>query len=88
MDEGHTLIADEAQARGIVNYTPVCPREVVKKHWSLAPRRSSWCTITRAETPSPSRNDVEMTAEVKDAARVLGIGLRDHVIVGAGRGGG
>ncbi len=35
--------------------------------------------------PTPSREDVEMTAEVKEAARLLGIVVHDHVIVGNGR---
>ncbi len=35
--------------------------------------------------PTPSREDVEMTAEVKKAAGVLGIVVHDHVIIGNGR---
>jgi len=35
--------------------------------------------------PTPSRADIEMTAEIKEAARVLGVVLHDHVIVGNGR---
>jgi DNA repair protein RadC len=35
--------------------------------------------------PTPSRADIEMTAEVKAAAGVFGIVLHDHLIVGNGR---
>ena len=35
--------------------------------------------------PTPSRDDVEMTREVRDAANVLQIVLHDHIIVGNGR---
>ena len=35
--------------------------------------------------PTPSRADVEMTAEVKAAAAVLGVVLHDHLILGNGR---
>jgi DNA repair protein RadC len=34
--------------------------------------------------PSPSREDIEMTKEIKKAAAALGIVLHDHVIVGNG----
>jgi len=35
--------------------------------------------------PSPSRDDIEMTRLVKQAAAALSITLHDHVIVGNGR---
>ena len=35
--------------------------------------------------PTPSREDVEMTATVRDAAALLGIEVRDHIIVGNGQ---
>ena len=48
LDRKNTLIADEVQQRGTVDHTPVYPREVIKRALELAPRRSSWSTITRA----------------------------------------
>ncbi|MGC8523876.1 MAG: JAB domain-containing protein, partial [Acidibrevibacterium sp.] len=35
--------------------------------------------------PTPSPEDVEMTNDVREAARVLSLTLHDHVIVGNGR---
>jgi hypothetical protein len=35
--------------------------------------------------PSPSREDIEMTKEIKHAANALSIVLHDHVIVGNGQ---
>ncbi len=35
--------------------------------------------------PSPSRDDIEMTGLVRQAAAALAITLHDHVIVGNGR---
>ena len=35
--------------------------------------------------PTPSKADIEMTREVKQAAAVLGVTLHDHVILGRGR---
>jgi len=34
--------------------------------------------------PSPSRDDIDMTQEVKEAANALSIVLQDHIIVGNG----
>ena len=35
--------------------------------------------------PEPSREDIEMTRQVREAAAVMSIVVRDHVIVGNGR---
>ena len=32
--------------------------------------------------PKPSRDDIEMTSEVKTAAEVLGIAIHDHLVIG------
>ena len=35
--------------------------------------------------PTPSADDLDMTRQVEGAAALLGIAVRDHVIVGNGR---
>ncbi|MBT5374660.1 MAG: hypothetical protein HOL06_08380, partial [Rhodospirillaceae bacterium] len=32
--------------------------------------------------PTPSKGDIEMTKEVKDAAEKMGISVHDHLIIG------
>jgi len=32
--------------------------------------------------PKPSRDDIEMTREVKAAAEALGIAIHDHLVIG------
>ncbi|ODT23870.1 MAG: hypothetical protein ABS54_10200 [Hyphomicrobium sp. SCN 65-11] len=32
--------------------------------------------------PKPSRDDIEMTREIKAAAGALGIGVHDHLVIG------
>ena len=34
--------------------------------------------------PSPSQEDIQITKEISDAAKVLGITVHDHIIVGKG----
>ncbi len=84
LDPRNRLIADEAQARGTVNHTPVYPREVVKRALELHATAIILVHNHPSGDPTPSRADIDMTQEVRDAARVLGVVLHDHVIVGNG----
>ncbi|MER8401221.1 DNA repair protein [Mesorhizobium sp. M1348] len=36
----------------------------------------------RSGDPTPSRADIEMTREIIDAAKRLGIAVHDHIIIG------
>jgi DNA repair protein RadC len=85
LDSRNRLIADEAQARGTVNHTPVYPREVVKRALELQATALILVHNHPSGDPTPSRADIEMTREVKAAATVLGITVHDHLIVGNGR---
>jgi DNA repair protein RadC len=85
MDTRNRLLADEAQSRGTVNHTPVYPREVVKRALELQATAIILVHNHPSGDPTPSRDDIEMTAEVKRAAQALSIVLHDHIIVGNGR---
>lgn len=85
LDAKNRLIADEAQARGTVNHTPVYPREVVKRALELHATALILVHNHPSGDPTPSRADIEMTAEVKQAAAALGITLHDHLIIGRDR---
>ena len=85
LDSRNGLLADEAQARGTVNHTPVYPREVVKRALEL--HASSLILVHNhpSGNPEPSHDDIEMTQQVKQAATALSITLHDHLIIGNGR---
>jgi DNA repair protein RadC len=85
LDAKNRLIADEAQAKGTVNHTPVYPREVVRRALELQATALILVHNHPSGDPSPSRADVEMTREVGQAATTLGIVLHDHLIIGNGR---
>src|ERR1700710_2130015 len=85
LDEADRLIADEAQARGTVNHTPVYPREVVRRAIELEAAAIILVHNHPSGDPPPSRDDLAMTSQVVEAAAVLGVVVRDHVIVGNGR---
>jgi len=85
LDNKNRLLADEAQARGTVNHTPVYPREVVKRALELHATALILVHNHPSGDPTPSRADVEMTAEIKAALKPVSVMLHDHVIVGNGR---
>jgi DNA repair protein RadC len=79
------LIADEAQARGTVNHTPVYPREVVRRALELQASSIILAHNHPSGDPTPSRDDILMTQQIVEAAKVLSITVHDHMIVGNGR---
>jgi DNA repair protein RadC len=85
LDNKNRLLADEAQARGTVDHTPVYPREVVKRALELHATALILVHNHPSGDPTPSREDIEMTKEVKKAAATLGVVVHDHVIIGNGR---
>jgi DNA repair protein RadC len=85
LDTRNRLLADEPQARGTVNHTPVYPREVVKRALELHATAIILVHNHPSGDPTPSQVDIEMTREVKAAAGVMSIALHDHIIVGNGR---
>jgi len=84
LDTRNRLLADEAQARGTVNHTPVYPREVVRRALELQATALILVHNHPSGDPTPSRDDIEMTQEVGRAAAALSIVLHDHIIVGNG----
>ncbi len=85
LDTRNRLLADEAQAVGTVNHTPVYPREVVRRALELQATALILVHNHPSGDPTPSREDVAMTREVKQAAAALSIVLHDHIVIGNGR---
>jgi DNA repair protein RadC len=81
LDSKNRLIADEVQGTGTVNRTAVYPREVVKRALEHGATAIIMVHNHPSGDPTPSRADVEMTEEVRDAGALLGITLHDHVVI-------
>jgi DNA repair protein RadC len=82
LDKRNQLIADEVQATGTVDHTPVYPREVVKRALELSATALVLVHNHPSGDPTPSRSDIQMTKQIVDVARPLGIEVHDHIIVG------
>jgi DNA repair protein RadC len=85
LDRRNMLIADEEQAHGTVDHVPVYPREVVKRALELNASALILVHNHPSGDPTPSEADIAMTAQIQDAAQVLGITLHDHLIIGKSR---
>ena len=84
LDRKNVLIADEVQARGTVDHTPVYPREIVKR--ALEHGASAIILVHNHPSgdPTPSEADIAMTREIAAAAKALKIAIHDHLVIGRG----
>ena len=84
LDRKNVLIADEVQARGTVDHTPVYPREIIKR--ALEHGASAIILVHNHPSgdPTPSKADIAMTREIAAAAKALKIAIHDHLVIGRG----
>jgi len=82
LDKRNRLVADEVQQQGTVDHTPVYVREVVKRALELSATAIILVHNHPSGDPSPSRADIDMTKQIVDAAKPLGVAVHDHIIVG------
>jgi DNA repair protein RadC len=85
LDDRGMLRADEVQGTGTVNHTPVYPREVVRRALELGASSLVLVHNHPSGDPTPSRDDIDMTRQISEAAAALSIAIRDHFIIGNGR---
>jgi len=82
LDKRNRIIADEVQQEGTVDHTPVYVREIVKRALELSSTAIILVHNHPSGDPTPSRADIEMTRQIVEAAKNLGITVHDHIIVG------
>ncbi len=82
LDKRNRIIADEVQQEGTVDHTPVYVREVVKRALELSATAIILVHNHPSGDPTPSQADIEMTKQIVEAAKNLGITVHDHIIVG------
>jgi DNA repair protein RadC len=82
LDKKNRLIANEVIQTGTVDYTPVYPREVIKRALELSATALILVHNHPSGDPTPSSADVRMTKEIADIAKPLGITLHDHLVIG------
>ncbi|RKY18872.1 MAG: hypothetical protein DRQ55_12195 [Planctomycetota bacterium] len=85
LDAKHRLVRTERVSEGCLTWSVVHPREV----YAPAVREGAGAVIVAhnhpSGDPSPSRQDVAVTARLARVGALLGIPLLDHLVVGHGR---
>ena len=82
LDKKNQLILDEILNRGTVDHAPVYPREVVRRALEVSASAIILVHNHPSGDPTPSRADMQMTKQIVEAARSLGVEVHDHLIVG------
>lgn len=81
LDRQNRLITDEMMQEGTIDHTPVYPREVIKRALELGSTAIILVHNHPSGDPTPSRQDIEMTKNIEDAGKQLGVILHDHLII-------
>ncbi len=83
LDKKNQLIADELMSSGTIDQAPVFPREVVKK----AIKHEAGALILVHNHPTgnvkPSNADIDLTAQIVTACKLINVTVHDHVIIGS-----
>jgi DNA repair protein RadC len=82
LDHSHRLLLDEVMQRGTVNHTPIYPREVVRRALELDAAAMILVHNHPTGDMTPSQKDIDITAQVIQAAAAVDVMVHDHVIVG------
>lgn len=83
LNSKNVLIRDEVMSEGTVNTTAVHVREVIKRALELGATALVLVHNHPSGDPRPSRDDIDMTNDIVDAGRKLGISVHDHLVIGA-----
>lgn len=76
------LIRDELISEGSIDQAAVHVREVIRRAIDLGSAALVLVHNHPSGDPSPSRADIDLTREVAEAGKRLGIAVHDHVIIG------
>jgi DNA repair protein RadC len=82
LDSRNRLILDHQAQEGTIDEAAIHPREVVKKALEVGATALILVHNHPSGNPEPSRADIQITARIAEAGRLLGITVHDHVIVG------
>ena len=84
LDTRGGLIGEEMLTSGTVNRTLIDPRDIFIR--ALKDNAAGIIMVHNHPSgdPVPSRDDIDATIRVRDAGRLIGIALIDHIIIGGG----
>jgi len=83
LNSRHLLIRDELMNEGSIDEAAVHVREVIRRAIDLGSAGIILVHNHPSGDPSPSRADIEITRQVAEAGKRLGVALHDQIILGA-----
>jgi DNA repair protein RadC len=81
LDVRHRVLFESCVARGSLTGVEVHPRDVFRLLIRSAAASVIFCHNHPSGDPSPSRQDLELTARLRQVGELCGIAVLDHVIV-------
>ena len=82
LDRRNNLMVSEEIANGTADHAPVYPREVIRRALEVSASALILVHNHPSGDPAPSQADIAMTRQIVDAAKVFGLQVHDHLIVG------
>ena len=81
LDTGKKIIGDKLLFIGTVNYSLVHPREIFKEAYLLGASAIICIHNHPGGNPLPSKQDFEITNNLIEVSKILGVKLLDHIII-------
>ena len=82
LNSRNQLLRDDHMGDGSVDQAAIYTREVIKRAIELGSASLILVHNHPSGDPSPSRQDIEITRQIVDAGKRLGITVHDHIIIG------
>ncbi len=83
LNSKNMLIRDEVMAEGSIDQAAVHVREVIRRAIDLGSAAIIIVHNHPSGDPQPSRADINLTRDIVEAGKRLGIAVHDHIIIGA-----
>jgi DNA repair protein RadC len=81
LDPGGRALAEETVSHGSVLETPIYPREILRRALELGASALILAHNHPSGDPQPSRGDVAATRRLVEAAALVGVEVRDHLVI-------
>jgi DNA repair protein RadC len=85
LDTRNQVICVRTLTVGTLTGSPAHPREVFREALLQRSAKLIVCHNHPSGDPTPSRDDMALTARLVEAGELIGVPLIDHIIIGAGR---
>ncbi|MFB0875534.1 MULTISPECIES: DNA repair protein RadC [unclassified Sphingobium] len=83
LNSRNMLIRDDHMGDGSIDQAAIYTREVIRRAIDLGSAALILVHNHPSGSPEPSRQDIEITRQIIDAGKRLGISVHDHVIIAA-----